>query len=72
MVHRLEMNRKAAVTYRTDVATLKEKGAWKDVDAETRRTDCVASETGPSLTTEGESSIQSRKSVQRDLQTGSH
>lgn len=39
-----------ARTYRTDVATLKEKGAWKDVDAETKRTDCVASDTGPSLT----------------------
>lgn len=36
-------------TYRTEVAMLSAKGAWYVVDAETSRTDCVASATGPSL-----------------------
>jgi hypothetical protein len=34
---------------RTETATASAKGAWKAVEADTRRTDCVARATGPSL-----------------------
>jgi len=36
-------------TDRTEVATLRAKGAWNVVEPETSRTDCVASATGPKL-----------------------
>ena len=36
-------------THRTEVATLRAKGAWNVADADTSETDCVASATGPNL-----------------------